>query len=57
MRRSTGRVPIAQPPGNDTIASPIRGSKPYSRVQVGVPLEPQPEEALTNQTREDVALD
>ena len=24
MKRSTGRVPMAQPPGSDTRASPIR---------------------------------
>jgi hypothetical protein len=26
MRRSTGRVPMAQPPGIDTFASPMRAS-------------------------------
>ena len=26
MSRSTGRVPMAQPPGSDTLASPIRAS-------------------------------
>ena len=26
MSRSTGRVPMAQPPGSDTFASPMRAS-------------------------------